>query len=258
MKHLFYISAISISLLFLASCGNGGKQANPDPSNANSDNAAASLNDDATSDIEEQTSTSLSTALDSVSYALGVDLGNQLISAPQGFELGIVAQALNDIQKGEAKMTREDAITYMQMYQQKDVQRQTERNKEAGKKFLEENKGKKGVVALPSGLQYQIIKEGTGPKPKATDVVEVHYKGTLLDGREFDSSYGRGETATFGLNQVIKGWTEGLQHIKEGSKVMFFIPEDLAYGANPMPGGIIEPYMTLIFEIELIKVIPQN
>jgi len=119
---------------------------------------------------------------------------------------------------------------------------------------LEENKNKEGVVTTASGLQYLVLKEGTGKQPTATSSVTVHYHGTTTDGTVFDSSVDRGQPATFGLNQVIAGWTEGVALMKEGAKFRFFIPQELAYGATPRPGGPIKPYMTLIFEVELISV----
>ena len=124
---------------------------------------------------------------------------------------------------------------------------------EKGAAYLKENAQKEGVRTTPSGLQYEVLTEGTGKRPKATDTVEVHYRGTLLDGTEFDSSYKRGESISFPLNGVIRGWTEGLQLMKEGSKYRFTIPAELAYGASGA-GGTIGPNETLIFEVELIKV----
>lgn len=123
-----------------------------------------------------------------------------------------------------------------------------------GEKFLKENAAKEGVKTLPSGLQYKVMKDGEGKSPKATDTVSTHYRGTLLDGKEFDSSYKRNEPAEFPVNGVIKGWTEALQLMKEGSKWMLFVPANLAYGARGTPGGPIGPNETLIFEVELLKV----
>jgi FKBP-type peptidyl-prolyl cis-trans isomerase len=125
---------------------------------------------------------------------------------------------------------------------------------EKGAKFLEENAKKEGVKTTASGLQYKVDKEGTGKSPTATDTVKVHYKGTLLDGKEFDSSYKRNEPIEFPLNRVIKGWTEGVQLMKEGGKMTLYIPSKLAYGPSGTPGGPIGPDETLIFEIELLQV----
>jgi FKBP-type peptidyl-prolyl cis-trans isomerase len=129
-----------------------------------------------------------------------------------------------------------------------------EANKKKGEEFLAANKTKEGVKTLPDGIQYIVLKEGTGKHPKATDRVTVHYHGTLIDGTVFDSSVKRGEPASFALNQVIPGWTEVVQLMKEGSKWRVFIPPNLAYGEHPRPGGPIGPNETLIFEIELLKV----
>jgi FKBP-type peptidyl-prolyl cis-trans isomerase len=125
---------------------------------------------------------------------------------------------------------------------------------QAGESFLKENATKEGVKTTASGLQYKALKEGEGKSPKATDTVSVHYKGTLIDGKEFDSSYKRGTPTEFPLNRVIKGWTEGLQLMKEGAKYQFFIPAKLAYGENPPPGSGIPANSVLIFEVELLKV----
>ena len=127
-------------------------------------------------------------------------------------------------------------------------------HKEAGEKFLAENAKKAGIVTLPSGLQYEVLNEGTGRKPKATDQVRCHYEGTLIDGTVFDSSYRRGEPAVFPLNGVIAGWTEGVQLMSEGAKYRFYIPFNLAYGANGA-GASIPPYAALIFDVELIAVL---
>ena len=134
-----------------------------------------------------------------------------------------------------------------------EAKRLAETNKQAGQQFLAANKTKEGVVTLPSGLQYKILKEGTGPKPTTADTVVCNYRGTLLDGTEFDSSYKRGEPATFGVGAVIKGWTEALQLMPVGSKWQLFIPSDLAYGERS-PGGPIGPNSLLIFEIDLLSI----
>jgi FKBP-type peptidyl-prolyl cis-trans isomerase FklB len=126
--------------------------------------------------------------------------------------------------------------------------------RDAGIAFLEANKSKEGVVTTNSGLQYVVVKEGNRKYPTSTDNVTVHYHGTTIDGTVFDSSVDRGETSSFGLNQVIKGWTEGLQLMGEGAKFIFYIPQELAYGKNPRPGGAIKPYMALVFEVELFNI----
>lgn len=126
--------------------------------------------------------------------------------------------------------------------------------KNEGEQFLAENAKRETITTLPSGLQYEIIEEGTGAKPTETNQVTVHYHGTLTDGTVFDSSISRGTPASFGVNQVIKGWTEALQLMPEGSKWKLYIPQDLAYGSNPHPGGPIKPYMALIFDVELIAI----
>jgi FKBP-type peptidyl-prolyl cis-trans isomerase len=169
-------------------------------------------------------------------------------------------KAVNDVFNDKTRFDINEANKVIQshfMKMREEQQRKREeakvRNIEEGKKFLEENKTKEGVVALPSGLQYKIIKEGAGIKPTEKDTVEVHYRGTLLDGTEFDSSYSRGEPVTFPLNGVIKGWTEGLQQIGEGTKVEFYIPDSLAYGERGS-GQKITPNATLVFEVELLQV----
>ena len=149
-----------------------------------------------------------------------------------------------------------DALVRMEMTKLKEQQAQAA--KAAGEAFLADNAQKEGINTTSSGLQYIHTEEGNGASPDANDEVTVHYRGTLLDGTEFDSSFKRGEPISFPLNGVIKGWTEGLQLMKEGGKTTFFIPQDLAYGARPAPGGAIPPYAALIFDVELIKVNPKD
>lgn len=203
---------------------------------------------------ENKTAHTLKTQLDTLSYAIGINIGKNLKS--QGVDkinAQALSQAVSDTYgSGTTAMTPDEANQFLGTYFQKMQSKKSEGNVMAGKKFLEENKKKEGVVTTPSGLQYMVIKEGTGEKPSATDKVTVHYHGTLLDGTVFDSSVDRGQPATFGLNQVIKGWTEGLQLMKVGSKYKFFIPADLAYGDQAM--GPIGPGSTLIFEVELISI----
>ncbi len=193
--------------------------------------------------------------MDSVSYSLGILLGQNLKS--QGSEK-LAEQSLNagihDMLAGnEPKLSMDVANTIIQQYMQKKQEAQYQGNIEAGKAFLEANAQREGVIILPSGLQYEVLKAGTGLQPGATDKVTVHYHGMLIDGTVFDSSVERGQPATFGVNQVISGWTEALQLMTEGSKWKLFIPADLAYGARGA-GQKIGPYATLIFEVELLKV----
>lgn len=192
--------------------------------------------------------------MDKVSYALGMSIGHQL-QQMNATELNIddFGQALRDVFAGKAALSEGDAQAAVQAFFDQKSEEKAKSAKADGEKFLAENAGKEGVVTLPSGLQYQVLREGNGRKPAATDQVECHYDGTLIDGQVFDSSYRRGETATFGLNQVIAGWTEGLQLMQEGAKYRFFIPYTLGYGERGA-GQSIPPFATLIFDVELVKV----
>ena len=192
--------------------------------------------------------------MDKVSYALGMSIGRQL-EQMSATELNIddFSQAIKDVFAGSTHLTDSEAEITVQSFFQQKAEEQAKAAKAEGENFLAENAKKPGVVTLPSGLQYQVLREGNGRKPSATDQVECHYEGPLINGQVFDSSYRRGETATFGLNQVIKGWTEGLQLMQEGAKYRFFIPYNLAYGERGA-GQAIPPYAALIFDVELIKV----
>lgn len=192
--------------------------------------------------------------MDKVSYALGMSIGRQL-QQMNAAEVNVddFAQAIKDVFASKATLTEAEAQAAVESFFQKKAEEQAGAAKKEGEAFLAENAKKDGVVSLPSGLQYQVLREGNGSKPSATDQVECHYEGTLINGQVFDSSYRRGETATFGLNQVIKGWTEGLQLMQEGAKYRFFIPYHLAYGERGA-GQSIPPYATLIFDVELVKV----
>lgn len=192
--------------------------------------------------------------MDKVSYALGMSIGHQL-QQMNATDLNIddFAQAITDVFNGDAKLSDAEAQAAVQDFFSRKAEEQAKAAKAEGENFLAENAKKEGVKTLPSGLQYKVLREGDGRKPSATDKVECHYEGTLINGEVFDSSYSRGETATFGLNQVIKGWTEGLQLMQEGAKYRFFIPYNLAYGEHGA-GQSIPPYATLIFDVELIKV----
>ena len=205
---------------------------------------------------------SLGNAQDSISYSIGTDIGKNLKRGAYPINVAALAQGIEDIMaEKESLLTDEEVKKMLNLYrteaqaaQKKAQTEQGEKNMAEGSKFLEENKSKEGVVVLPSGLQYKVLTEGTGKTPKATDKVKVHYKGTLLDGKEFDSSYKRGTPAEFPVNGVIKGWTEALQLMKEGSKWMLYIPGDLAYGPMGTRDGSIGPNATLIFEVELLEV----
>ena len=199
--------------------------------------------------------------MDKVSYALGIGIGRQL-SQMGAAELNIddFAQAIKDVIAGNLKFDEAEAQQLVQEFFAKQEAKQqaaaSEKSKVAkaeGEKFLAENGKKEGIITTASGLQYQILREGNGKSPKATDTVECHYEGTLIDGTKFDSSYDRGQTATFPLNQVIAGWTEGLQLMKEGGKYRFFIPYNLGYGERGA-GASIPPFAALVFDVELVTV----
>lgn len=193
--------------------------------------------------------------MDKLSYALGLGIGRQL-SQMGAAEIVAedFAQAIKDVLAGEElKVSDGEAQTIVNKFFEEKQNAQAKSAKAEGENFLAENAKKDGVVVLPSGLQYQVLKEGTGKQPKATDQVECHYEGTLINGQVFDSSYQRGQTVTFGLNQVIAGWTEGVQLMKEGAKYRFFIPYNLAYGERGA-GQSIPPYAALVFDVELVAV----
>lgn len=200
--------------------------------------------------------------MDKVSYALGLGIGQQLAQmGASGLNIDDFADAIKDVINGnELKVPHKDAQTIVQEYFRQQEERinaiRAEQGKAAkaeGEKFLAENGKKEGVVTLKSGLQYEVLREGNGKKPKATDQVKCHYEGTLINGQVFDSSYKRNEPAVFPLNQVIPGWTEGLQLMQEGAKYRFYIPYILAYGESGA-GGSIPPFATLIFDVELLEV----
>ena len=186
--------------------------------------------------------------MDKFSYAIGLGIGQNLLGmGAKDINVDDFAQAIKAVLEGKET---EIVNKYFEELEAK----MNAANIEQGKSFLEENKKRPGVVTLPSGLQYEVIKEGNGKKPAATDQVKCHYEGTLIDGTLFDSSIKRGEPAVFGVNQVIAGWVEGLQLMTEGSKWRLFIPSELAYGAQGA-GELIPPHSTLIFEVELLEVL---
>ena len=207
----------------------------------------------------------LKTQKDKASYAIGMNIGKSMHKDSVDVDPNILLRGLKDGLSGAKPLLTDDearaAMTALQLdlrkKQEEKMQVQGDANKKAGDAFLAENKTKDGVVTLPSGLQYKILKEGTGPKPAATDTVVCNYKGTLLDNTEFDSSYKRGQPATFPVGGVIKGWTEALQLMPVGSKWQLFIPSELAYGGRGGPGGGIGPNATLVFEVELMSIQPK-
>ncbi len=202
-----------------------------------------------------ETTQALKNPLDSVSYALGVNIGQNLkAQGMDSINVEMLSKAFSDVLKGNSLLIATDkAEAVLNEYFSKLQAEKAEKNKLAGIKFLEENKKKPGVVTLPSGLQYSVIKEGTGEIPKETDKVTTHYHGTLMDGTVFDSSVDRGQPASFPVNGVIKGWVEALQLMKTGSKWKLVVPSELAYGERGA-GGKIGPGATLIFEVELISI----
>lgn len=242
-KHIYFIGILVFSIVVLSSCGGGG--------------------------YNKKLSSS-KTLLDSFSFAAGRFFAEQqvlpalrqsgddtLINIPL-FMSGIESAFKKDTSVAITKIY--DVIN--RYFQEKSSAQHikdsidSQANNAAGRTFLEENKNKEGVVQLENGLQYKITKEGNGPTPKADDRVRVHYEGTLIDGTVFDSSYERGEPAEFSLSEVIKGWTEGFQHLKEGSEAILYVPSDLAYGdmaRSKIPGG-----STLIFKIELLNILKSN
>ena len=204
----------------------------------------------------------LTTDKDKVSYMVGMDVGRSLVQIKDEIDVDVLVQGIKDsMAGGDMKLTDEQANevkqAFMQRMQSKAMEERTAAaasNRSEGEAFLAANKDKPGIRATESGLQYQVLTQGSGDKPAATDKVKVHYVGTLIDGTKFDSSIDRGTPAEFALNGVIKGWTEGLQLMPVGSKYKFFVPSDLAYGEQGTPGPI-GPNSTLIFEVELLEIV---
>jgi FKBP-type peptidyl-prolyl cis-trans isomerase len=242
--------------------------ANPTPAPAAKTPAAKSAQTPATKSGQASTAKKpgsaplvLKTPKDKASYAIGMNIGKGLHKDSVDVDPAILLRGLKDGMAGGKTLLTDDEAKSAMVAIQADLRKKQEAkmaiagdaNKKEGDEFLAQNKTKEGVVTLPSGLQYKILKEGTGPKPSASDSVVCNYKGTLIDNTEFDSSYKRGQPATFPVGQVIKGWTEVLQLMPVGSKWQVFVPSDLAYGPRA-PGGTIGPNATLIFEIELLSI----
>ena len=211
-------------------------------------------------DAPKETAT-LNTQQEKVSYSIGMDIGSTIQKQALDVDPAFVAMGMKDaFANGTTLLTPEEAKDVLVKWQQEmmqkkvaDMKKQADENAAKGKAFLEENAKKEGVKTLPSGLQYKIIEEGTGKKPLANDTVTVNYKGTLIDGTEFDSSYARNKPATFPVNGVIKGWTEALQLMNTGAHWMLYIPADLAYGER-QAGPTITPNSTLIFDVTLMSI----
>ena len=207
--------------------------------------------------VSAQEKLTLKNQKEKMSYIIGMDIGNNLKKQSIDIDPNILAKGVKDALSGSQPLLTEQEVRETTMAFQKEmVAKQEEvgkKNKREGETFLAENKKKEGVKTLPSGLQYKVIKAGTGKKPKLTDTVTTHYRGTLINGTEFDSSYRRGQTVSFQVNGVIPGWTEALQLMEEGAKWQLFIPSNLAYGERGA-GRDIGPNATLIFEIELLSI----
>lgn len=210
---------------------------------------------------ESQEASTLKTQKERVSYALGMSVGANLHKQSVDVDPGLIMQGLQDgLAGGKTQLSEEEArAALMELQsdlrrkQQEKIQQAGEVNRKEGSAFLAANKGKEGVVTLPSGLQYKILSAGTGPKPTTSDSVVCNYRGTLVDGKEFDSSYKRGQPATFPVSGVIKGWTEALQLMPVGSKWQLFVPSELAYGERGQ-GADIGPYAVLVFDVELLSI----
>jgi FKBP-type peptidyl-prolyl cis-trans isomerase FklB len=211
--------------------------------------------------VSQEGDTELKTERDRLSYSIGLNMGNNLKEQSIDIDTEVLSQGLRDAVAGNKPLLTEQEIQDTMMNFQNEMQAKqaermkglSEKNKKDGDSFLSENSKKEGVITLPSGLQYKVIKAGAGNSPKSTDTVSVHYRGTLLNGTEFDSSHKRGQPATFKVNGVIKGWTEALQLMKTGAEWELFIPSNLAYGERGA-GRNIGPNETLVFEVELLSI----
>lgn len=198
----------------------------------------------------------MSTEQNNVSYAIGMSIAESLKNQNlTELDATVIAEAINDLMQGKTpRLNAEEANQIIHDHLEEKRSAAFTANKTEGENFLASNKSKEGIQETATGLQYEILTEGDGQKPAATDVVSVHYHGTLIDGTVFDSSVERGTPASFGVHQVIPGWTEALQLMNVGSKYRLYIPQNLAYGANPHPGGPIQPFSTLLFDVELLAI----
>ena len=260
----FYLLAVAIMLVGAASSQT--KQTTPakKPTPPAKSQPATAAKAPAKTPAKSGAPGTLTTRKDKFSYALGMNfgrgLGERLKEQTVEFDPNLVAQGMKDALSGaklrltdeEARAVLAEVQTELQKEAQAKLKQEADKNKAEGDAFLAANKAKEGVVTLPDGLQYKVLAAGTGPKPAATDTVVCHYKGTFVDGKEFDSSYKRGEPLTIPVSGVIKGWTEALQLMPVGSKWQLVIPSDLAYGPGGRPG--MPPNETLVFEVELISI----
>jgi len=269
---------LKLAVLLLAAgmmLGQAPAQTSPAATNTQSSNSSSGASKAQTGTATKKTPTAgaktsaatvtLKTQKDKQSYAMGMNLGTGLHRQGMTLDPALVAKGMRDAMTGAKTLMTEDEARAALQQLQTDVRQKMDAkskeegaaNRKAGDAFLAANKAKPGVVTLPDGLQYKIEKEGTGPKPTANDSVTCNYRGTTIDGKEFDSSYKRGQPATFPLGGVIKGWTEALQLMPVGSKWELYIPADMAYGDRP-PSADIPPGSTLIFEVELLSIAEQK
>jgi FKBP-type peptidyl-prolyl cis-trans isomerase len=258
-------STATVTLLATGTMLLGSALAQQNPATSPQSAPAAKAQTPQTPASGSPSSSGLSTQKEKLSYAIGMNIGKNLHRDGVDIDMNLLSQGLKDgLSGGQTQMTDQEAQAAvvelqngLRKKQEEKMQQSGEANKKEGDAFLAANKTKPGVVTLPSGLQYKILTTGTGPKPTATDSVVCNYRGTLIDGTEFDSSYKRGQPATFPVNGVIKGWTEALQLMPVGSKWQLFVPPDLAYGARGA-GNEIGPNSTLIFEVELQSIKPKG
>ena len=262
----FVLTAIAAGII---ACGNAGAQQTPPTKTPQTPAAKTTPKPPAakpgSTTAKKPAVLTLQTQKDKASYAIGLNIGRSMHKDSVEIDPNILLRGMKDGLAGAKPLLTDDEAKATMTALQADLRKKQEEktlalsaaNKTQGAAFLTENKTKEGVVTLPSGLQYKILTEGTGPKPTSTDTVVCNYKGTLLDNTEFDSSYKRGQPATFPVSGVIKGWTEALQLMPVGSKWQLFIPPDLAYGARGGPGGGIGPDATLVFEVELMSIQPK-
>ena len=270
MQKLIHAAAATLAAGLLLLGAAGAQQTSPSPAKpatavtsktATGSKASTTAKPHAATTAKSAQPLTLTTNKDKASYAIGMSLGQNMKNDGADLDPDILMRGLKDGFSGSKPlMTDEQAKaaitafrTEMMKKKEEEARKVGDANKQAGQQFLAANKTKEGVTTLPSGLQYKVLKQGDGPKPSATDTVVTNYRGTLLNGTEFDSSYKRGEPATFPVNGVIKGWTEALQLMPVGSKWELFVPADLAYGERS-PGAEIGPNSTLIFDVELLSI----